>query len=848
MRHTRRLVGGILVLGCAALVAQQSQQTQLSTSGVYTAAQAAAGEKIYFEKCAVCHGDDLAGREKATALTGAPFFEAWTGKDLRQLYDRTEAMPPTAPKSLSSADYTSLLAFMLRNAEMPSGSTALPADRAQLARITLGRSGAVQAAVGAQAPVAAQAPRAAAAPIALPARGGGAAPSTVTATGPSTTWTTYGGNLASQRYSPLDQITKDNFNQLEIAWRLKTDFLGPRPDSLYSATPLVVDGALYTTAGTRRAAIALNAATGEMLWMHAEDEGRRGQNAPRNGAGRGVAYWASADGADKRVIYVTPGYRMLALDAKTGTPVPAFGKNGVVDLKLEADQELDVETAELGLNATPLIIGDVIVVGSALRAGGAPRTMKNARGMVRGYDARTGKRLWIFNTIPRRGEFGYETWLDNSAEHNGNTGVWSQMSADAELGLVYLPVEMPTGDYYGGNRPGNTLFADSLVAVDVKTGRRKWHFQTVHHGLWDYDLSCAPILFDMRMNGRTIKAIAQPTKQAFLFVFNRETGEPIWPIEERPVPQSDVPKEKTSPTQPFPTWPKPFDMQGLTENDLNDLTPEIKAQALDVVKRYKIGPLFTPPVVSSLDGPLATLQVPGDVGGANWPGGSFDPETNHLYIHSHTAVYVSGVVPATLPQSDMGYVGGQARAAGAAPAAPPGPGAGGQGAAGARGAGPGGPAGGAPGAGGAGGRGGTTVQGLPLVKPPYDRITAYNMNTGDLVWQKTHSSTPDDIKNNPALRGLNLPRLGQPGRTFIGTLTTKTLLIAGEGGVHTNDTGKRVALLRAYDKLTGADVGAVEMPSKQTGSPMTYMINGKQFIVLAVSGTDGAEIIAYALP
>jgi quinoprotein glucose dehydrogenase len=618
---------------------------------------------------------------------------------------------------------------------------------------------------------------------------------------------------------------------------------------------------LYTTAGTRRAAIALNAVTGEMLWMHAEDEGQRGLNSPRNGAGRGVAWWASADGTDRRVIYVTPGYRMLALDAKTGKPVPAFGKDGVVDLKLEADQEVDPETAELGLNATPLIVGDVIVVGASHRPGGAPRTMRNARGMVRGYDARTGKRLWIFNTIPRRGDFGYDTWLDGSAERNGNTGVWSQMSADPELGLVYLPVEIPTGDYFGGNRPGNTLFADSLVAVDVKTGRRKWHFQTVHHDLWDYDLSCAPILYDMQMNGRTIKAIAQPTKQGFLFVFNRETGEPIWPIEERPVPQSDVPGERSSPTQPFPTRPLPFDMQGISEDDLLDLTPELKAEALEVVKRYKMGPLFTPPVLSSLDGALATLQVPADVGGANWPGGSFDPETNHLYIHSHTAVYLSGIVAATPQQSDMGYIGGQARAGGApargggpppgaAPAGPraggPPPGAapGGFRAGGPPGAGP--PAGGPPGGGAP--RGGANVQGLPLVKPPYDRITAYDMNTGEMVWQKAHSSTPDDIRNHPALSGLDLPRLGQPGRTFVGTLATRTLLVAGEGGVHTNEAGRRVALLRAYDKRTGEDVGAVEMPDKQTGSPMTYVIDGKQYIVLAVSGSDGAEILAYALP
>jgi quinoprotein glucose dehydrogenase len=583
---------------------------------------------------------------------------------------------------------------------------------------------------------------------------------------------------------------------------------------------------LYTTAGTRRAAVALNAATGEMLWMHTEDEGVRGENAPRIGAGRGLAYWAGANGVDRRVVYVTPGYRMLALDAKTGAPIPSFGRDGIVDLKLEDDQDVNFDTTELGLNATPLIIGDVIVVGAAHRPGASPRTMRNAKGYVRGYDVRTGKRLWIFHTIPRPGQFGYDTWLEGSAEYNGNTGVWAQMSADAELGLVYVPVEMPTGDYYGGNRPGNTLFGESLVALDYKTGQRKWHYQTVHHGVWDYDLPCAPILFDMIVNGRTIKALAQPTKQAFLFVLNRETGEPIWPIEERPVPQSNVPKERTSPTQPFPTRPAPFDMQGITENDLLDLTPALKAEALEVVKRYRMGPLFTPPVLSSLEGPLATLQVPSDVGGANWPGGSMDPENNFLFIHSHTAVFLNGLVPANPAQSDMGYVSGQARAGGAGPGL----------AGGGRAAGPG------------PGRGGATVQGLPLVKPPYDRITAYNMNTGDIVWQKAHSSTPDNIKNHPALKGMNLPRTGQPGRTFIGVLTTKTLLIAGDGGVHTNEAGKRVALLRAYDKRTGADVGAVEMPARQTGSPMTYQIDGKQYIVLAVSGNDGAELLAYALP
>ena len=429
---------------------------------------------------------------------------------------------------------------------------------------------------------------------------------------PRVNWSTYGGNLASQRYAPLEQLTRDNFNKLEIAWRLKTDFLGPRPDTLYSATPLFVDGMLYATAGMRRAVVALDGATGEMRWMHSEDEGVRGTNAPRQGAGRGVAYWPGSNGADRRIIYVTPGYRMKALDAATGAPISTFGRNGVVDLKLEDDQEVDLDTSELGLNATPLVVGDVIVVGTAHRPGSAPRTMRNAKGSVRGYDVRTGKRLWIFHTIPRRGEAGYETWLEGSAEYNGNTGVWAQMSADPELGLVYVPTEMPTGDYYGGNRPGDSLFADTLLALDVKTGKRKWHFQTVHHDVWDWDRPCAPILFDMRVGGRTVKAIAQPTKHAMLFVFNRETGEPIWPIEERPVPASDAPKERSSPTQPFPTRPAPFDRQGITENDLLDLTPALKAEALEVVKRYKMGPLFTPPVVSSLDGPLATLQVPSE--------------------------------------------------------------------------------------------------------------------------------------------------------------------------------------------------------------------------------------------
>ena len=334
-----------------------------------------------------------------------------------------------------------------------------------------------------------------------------------------------------------------------------------------------------------------------------------------------------------------------------------------------------------------------------------------------GFDVRTGKRLWIFHTVPRPGEFGFETWEDNSALRNGNTGAWAQFSADLELGLVYVPVEMPTGDFYGGHRPGNTLFDESLVALDIKTGKRKWHYQITHHGVWDYDPPCAPILFDITLNGRRVKALAQPTKQAFLFVLNRETGEPIWPIEERPVPQSTVPREKTSPTQPFPTRPLPFDRQGIGVDDLIDFTPALRAEALEVIKRFRIGPMYTPPVLSDAGGPLATLQVPADHGGANWPGGSLDPETNRLYIHSHTAVFAVGIVPADADASDMGYVSGIARAGGP-PAPTPGEGAAAEAAPAGRGntggTGRGGGRGGAPGTTGGGGRGRavTTVQGL----------------------------------------------------------------------------------------------------------------------------------------
>ncbi len=624
-------------------------------------------------------------------------------------------------------------------------------------------------------------------------------------------WPTYGGDLASRRYSPLDQINATNFNKLEIAWRFKTENLGPTPEFQYQSTPLMVKGTLYITAGSRRAAVAIDAATGEMKWMHSIDEGDRGRAAPRRLSGRGLAYWT--DGTEERVLYVTPGYQLIALDAATGDRVPGFGKGGIVDLKLEMDQEMDLVTGEAGLHAAPIVSGNTIVVGAAHVEGGAPKSKTNQKGFVRGYDARTGKRLWIFHTIPMKGEFGNETWEKDSWTYTGNAGVWAQMTIDEESNTLFMPVELPTGDYYGGHRPGDTLFGESLVAVDLNTGKRKWHYQLVHHGIWDFDIPCAPILADLSVDGRTIKAVAQPTKQGWVYVFDRLTGQPVWPIEERPVEKGDVPGEQYAPTQPFVTKPPPFDRQGVSIDDLIDFTPELRAEAVKLVQQYKIGPLFTPPVVSKWEGPRATLMLPNATGGANWQGGSLDPETNYLYIFSNTNPTALGLAPGDGVKSDMLFVRGFASDPTDKSGRPAFP--------------------------------NTNVQGLPLIKPPYGRITALDLNEGTMAWQIAHGETPDVIKNHPALKGLNLPRTGRQGR--IGVLTTKTLVIAGEGGVNSTPQG-RGAMLRAYNKATGDEVGAVYMPAAQTGSPMTYRLNGEQYITVSVSAPGVAgELIAYRL-
>ena len=666
-------------------------------------------------------------------------------------------------------------------------------------------------------------------------------------------WTTYGADLGNTRYAPLDQINGENFSKLEIAWRFKTDSLGARPEYQFESTPLMVKGKVYSTAGTRRAVVALDAASGELLWMHSENEGPRGAAAPRQLSGRGLSYWT--DGKEERILYVTPGYRLIALDAKNGQPISSFGRSGVVDLKLEDDQTMDLVTGEVGLHSAPTIAGNTIFIGAAHLSGGVPRSKTNEKGYIRGFDVRTGKRLWIFHTIPRPGEFGNDTWLNDSWSYTGNAGVWGQISVDEELGMAYLGVELPTGDYYGGHRPGNNLFGESIVAVDLKTGQRKWHYQLEHHGIWDHDIPCAAILADIVVNGKPIKALAQPTKQAFLFVLDRTNGRPVWPIEERPVEKGDVPGEWYAPTQPFPLDARgnilAYDRNGFVREDLIDFTPELKAEAEKVISRYKIGPIYTPPVVSRAEGPLGTIQLAINGGGTVWAGGSYDPETHIVYVYSRRQAGSLGLIKPDPGKNDMNYITGSAltgaRAAtpmGAAPgsapvtiatgSAPP-PAGGGRG------------AGGGGGGGGEGGGGGLSVQGLSIVKPPYGSISAISLDKGEILWQIAHGDTPDNVRNHPALKGVNIPRTGQAG--IIGTLVTKTLVISGEPQITSAAGHPRGALLRAYDKATGKDAGTVFMPAQQSGSPMTYMLNGKQYIIVAIGGGNyPGELLAFRLP
>ena len=628
-----------------------------------------------------------------------------------------------------------------------------------------------------------------------------------------TEWRAHGGDSGSRKYAPIDQITKDNISRLTIAWRrpaVDAALTAKAPDLSYShdfrVTPLMIDGVLYSSNAIGLVE-AFHPGTGKTLWVQQPypDEPDGGL---RGGSTRGIAYWSEGD--TKR-IFVIRGEYLIALDPATGRPQISFGQNGRVNLKTG----LGPRATNYSSSSGPHVCRDVVIVGAQMTD--APQTMEQPPGNVQAFDVRSGKPRWTFRVIPRPGEVGNETWENDSWAYSGQANLWSLVSSDEELGLAYLPLTSATNDMYGGHRLGDNLFANTLVCVRCATGERVWHYQIVHHDLWDYDLPAAPVMADIIVNGRPIKAVVQVTKQAFAFVFDRTNGQPVWPIEERRVPTSDTPGERTSPTQPFPTKPPPFDRQGVSLDDLIDFTPALRAEALELVKQYRIGPLFTPPSIRG-EGPGATrgtIELPGSVGGADWQSAAFDPETGMLFVESITGPFVADLVKGDPKRTNLNYVPGLR-------AYPPGP------------------------------------QGLPLLKPPYGRVTAIDLNKGDIVWMTPNGDGP---RNHPLLKPLNLPPLGNPGRG--GVLATRTLLFVGEGDPVMVRAGARLRpgmplsiapgaggrKFRAFDKATGSVVWETEFPSGTTGAPMTYMFDGKQYIVVAIGGIEtDAELIALSLP
>ncbi len=627
-------------------------------------------------------------------------------------------------------------------------------------------------------------------------------------------WRSYAGDSGSTKYSSLDLINKDNVKKLAIAWRRpspdndlrkKNPFLIP---FIYEATPLMVNGVLYVCTSCCQI-MALDPATGDVKWLY--DPGSHKDGMPTNlgFVTRGVAYWT--DGKDdERIFLGTGNSKLIAVNAKDGKPCADFGKDGKVDLTEGLHRKVDPKL--YAVTSPPLVCRDVVIVGSSISD--APPSKEMPPGDVRGFDPKTGKQLWTFQTVPQGDDFGVDTWKNESWKYTGNTNVWAPMSADEELGYVYLPVSTPTNDWYGGHRHGDNLFADSLVCIEAKTGKRVWHFQCVHHGLWDYDLPAAPNLVDIAVDGKKIKAVAQVTKQGFCFVFDRKTGKPVWPIEEKKVPQSKLTTEKSAPTQPFPTKPPPFDRQGITEDDLIDFTPELRKEALAILKKYDYGPLFTPPSETP------TINLPGWLGGANWQGAAFDPETGLLYVTS-----VTSTIAVALKKTEKGDKSGFDYVA-ALEGHVDGP------------------------------------QGLPLVKPPYGRLTAIDLNKGTHAWMVPLGDGPLD---HPALKGLkDLPaKLGSPQRGSV--LCTKTLLFSAQQGkvekvIGMIRSGAGTAkdlkesftfnpCIRAFDKATGEMVWEMKLTDNATGAPMTYKVGNRQFIVFAVGGlVNPAELIALALP
>lgn len=748
-------------------------------NGVFSKDQVQSASEIYLNSCAICHGRDLRGSEGGSALIGDRFQTKWKNKTLRELFLYTKStMPKTKPNSFDEKTYAALIAFILNANGFPSGEKPL-AFKNIADKTILGAAPPSRVSMGFKPAISENKPK------------------TIEAD-----WPQHRGDFGSTNYSVLNQINETNAPQLKIAWRWKTDNFGPSPEYYFKSTPLMVKGVLYTTAGLSRSIAAIDAETGETLWTFRLDEKERKAYVPRQNSGRGVAYWSDEKGGKDRVVFISPSFQLVALDAQTGRPINDFGENGIVDLKKGLGSHVDPLTSTIGSTSPPIIVNDVIIMGASFPVGLAPTSKSQTRGDIMGYDVKTGKQLWIFHTIPQAGELGNETWKDESWKYTGNAGAWAPLTADPALGYVYLPLEAATGDFYGGHRSGDNLFSQSLVCLNAKTGERVWHYQLIHHDIWDYDLPAPPILADINVDGKAIKAVIQVTKQAFAFVFDRITGKPVWPIEERAVPKSTVPGEITSPTQPFPTKPAPFDRQGYSDDILVDFTPAIKKEALKIVSKFNKGPLYTPVNLYNPPNQLGTLMIPDAVGGANWQGGVFDPEKGILYVSSSTVLRPMSIEPST-NNSDMAYVAymGTSRI---------GP------------------------------------YGLPLVKPPYGRITAIDLNTGEHKWMVPNADTPKWVKENPALKGLKIPRTGSPER--VGMLVTKSLLFAGEGsGLYASDGGGG-KIFRAYNKETGKIIAELELPANQTGVPMTYSVNGKQYIVVAVGAVGHpGELVALSL-
>lgn len=616
-------------------------------------------------------------------------------------------------------------------------------------------------------------------------------------------WMSYGGDASNAKYSSLAEVDASNAKDLRIAWRWSSPdneiakALG-RHLNLFEATPVAFDGSLYVATGLHQVA-SIDARTGTTRWVYDPGMYKRGTPQRLGFVHRGVTLWRPGG----RIFLASGDGYLTALDITTGLPIGDFGQRGRVDL-LEGLRR-PVERFQFGVNSPPIVVVDVVIVGSFVQDGW--RTMQGLPGDVRGYDARSGKRLWTFHTIPEGGEEGADTWKNESWRYSGSTNVWTVMSADEELGYVYLPTSTPTNDHYGGHRPGDNLFAESVVALDARTGKRVWHFQAVHHGVWDYDLPAAPVLADVTVDGKRRKVLAQVSKQGFVYVLDRATGTPIWPIDERPVPQSTVPGESSSPTQPFPTRPAPFDRQGLAVDDLIDFTPELHREASDIVKEFDLGPLFTPP------SERGAVMLPGAVGGASWAGAALDPESGWLYVPSVTNPFVVRLTRPEPGSSDMRYLtGARDRFQLKGP------------------------------------------DGLPITKPPYGRITAIDLNTGDHKWMVAHGSGPSD---HARLKGLNLPPLGWPSRGFL--LVTKTLLFAFQEPAVSPEFSDatnafeymattREPRLRVFDKRTGRLISETDLPANAGGSPMTYRIGSRQFIVVPVGGGGvPAELVALAV-